>query len=155
MALLKVQASSPADQPTISMEREFAAPPAAVFAAWTQADRLIGWWRIPGFTTPADLAAVDPREGGVWSVTVVGDAGGPSIPFLGTLRVVDPPSYTVVRALDREGGLRVYAPDPAKQDLIWTELGFHHPLADPPEPDRQRDRTSGRARRAGAVGARG
>ncbi|HEX4456165.1 MAG TPA: hypothetical protein VH143_35130 [Kofleriaceae bacterium] len=48
----------------------------------------------------------------------------------GVIRVVDPPTYTVVRALDREDGLRVYAPDPAKQDLIWTELGFHHPLAE-------------------------
>ncbi len=48
----------------------------------------------------------------------------------GVIRVVDPPTYTVVRALDREGGLRVYAPDPAKQDVVWTELGFHHPLAE-------------------------
>jgi hypothetical protein len=48
----------------------------------------------------------------------------------GIIRVVDPPTYTVVRALDRDAGLRVYAPDPPKQDLVWTELGFHHPLAE-------------------------
>src|ERR1700760_1656661 len=29
----------------------------------------------------------------------------------GLIRVVDPPTYTIVRALDRDGGLRVYAPD--------------------------------------------
>ncbi len=49
---------------------------------------------------------------------------------LGVIRAVDPPTYTVVRALDREGGLRVYAPDPAGQDAVWTELGHHHPLAE-------------------------
>ncbi|HEY1811353.1 MAG TPA: hypothetical protein VGG74_03295 [Kofleriaceae bacterium] len=48
----------------------------------------------------------------------------------GVIRVVDPPTYTVVRALDREDGLRVYAPDPPKQDHVWIELGFHHPLAE-------------------------
>ena len=48
----------------------------------------------------------------------------------GVIRVVDPPSYTIVRALDRDRGLRVYAPDPAKQDRVWTELGYHHPLAE-------------------------
>ena len=48
----------------------------------------------------------------------------------GVIRVVDPPTYTIVRALDRDRGLRVYAPDPAKQDRVWTELGFHHPLAE-------------------------
>jgi len=48
----------------------------------------------------------------------------------GVLRVVDPPTYTIVRALDRDRGLRVYAPDPAKQDRVWTELGYHHPLAE-------------------------
>lgn len=48
----------------------------------------------------------------------------------GVIRVVDPPTYSVVRALDREDGLRVFAPDPAGQETVWTELGFRHPLAD-------------------------
>ena len=47
----------------------------------------------------------------------------------GIIRVVDPPTYTVVRAIDREGGLRVFVPDPASQNAVWCELGFHHPLA--------------------------
>ena len=47
----------------------------------------------------------------------------------GVLRVVDPPTYTIVRALDRDHGLRVFAPDLVGQEAIWTELGFHHPLA--------------------------
>ena len=48
----------------------------------------------------------------------------------GVLRVVDPPTYTIVRALDRDRGLRVYGPDPAGQEAIWCELGYHHPVAE-------------------------
>ncbi|HEU4730070.1 MAG TPA: hypothetical protein VFT22_19365, partial [Kofleriaceae bacterium] len=48
----------------------------------------------------------------------------------GVIRVVDPPTYSVMRALDHEGGLRCFAPSPANQDAVWTELGYHHPLVD-------------------------
>src|SRR5262249_15998961 len=48
----------------------------------------------------------------------------------GVIRVVDPPTYTIVRALDRDRGLRVYAPDPPKQERVWAEPGYHHPLAE-------------------------
>ncbi len=48
---------------------------------------------------------------------------------LSAIRATDPPTYSVVRALDRENGMRVYAPDPIGQDSVWTELGYHHPLA--------------------------
>ena len=47
----------------------------------------------------------------------------------GVIRVVDPPTYTVIRALDREAGLRGYVPDPAGQLSVWSELGHRHPLA--------------------------
>ncbi len=48
---------------------------------------------------------------------------------VGVARVVDPPTYTIVRALDRDHGLRVFAPDPVGQETIWTELGYRHTLA--------------------------
>jgi len=47
----------------------------------------------------------------------------------GFVRVVDPPTYTIVRAIDRDGGLRAFVPDPKGQDAVWCELGYHHPLA--------------------------
>ena len=118
----------PASAYDLELTETFAGPPAAVFAAWTETDRLIQWWRIPGFTTPAELATVDPREGGAWSVTVVGDSGG-SIPFLGTLRVVDPPSRLVI-TLDNEP-----SPDAAQHSELHitlhavpagTRMEFHH-----------------------------
>lgn len=49
---------------------------------------------------------------------------------MGVIRIVDPPTYTVVRALDHEDGLCVYAPDPVGQEIVWTELGFSHPFAE-------------------------
>ncbi|MGE0547084.1 MAG: hypothetical protein AB7O24_02970 [Kofleriaceae bacterium] len=49
---------------------------------------------------------------------------------LGVIRVVDPPTYTVVRAIDHEAGLQVFSPDPLQQEAVWSELGSHHPLAD-------------------------
>src|SRR6185295_18334920 len=49
---------------------------------------------------------------------------------LAAIRVLDAPTYTVLRALDREGGLVAFAPDPPDQDAVWTELGYRHALAD-------------------------
>jgi len=48
----------------------------------------------------------------------------------GVVRVVDPPTYTVVRAIDHDRGMRVFAPDPSGQEQVWVELGYSHPLAD-------------------------
>jgi hypothetical protein len=45
------------------------------------------------------------------------------------VRIVDPPTYAVLRARDGDGGLRVYAPDPPGQDTVFVELGRRHPLA--------------------------
>jgi FtsH ternary system-associated peptide len=47
----------------------------------------------------------------------------------GLVRAIDPPTYTIVRAADREQGLRAYVPDPQGQDAVWCELGYRHPLA--------------------------
>jgi hypothetical protein len=54
----------------------------------------------------------------------------------GVLRVVDPPTYTIVRALDHDHGLRVFGPDPAGQEQTWTELGYRHPLAEHLRPEK-------------------
>src|SRR5664279_1518201 len=54
----------------------------------------------------------------------------------GVLRVVDPPTYTIVRALDRDHGLRVFGPDPAGQEAVWTCLLYTSPLAEHLRPER-------------------
>lgn len=47
----------------------------------------------------------------------------------GLIRVTDAPTYTLMRALDRDGGLRAYGPDPVGQERVFCELGYRHPLA--------------------------
>jgi uncharacterized protein YndB with AHSA1/START domain len=49
-ATLKVTASAPADQPTITMEREFDAPPALLFRAYSDPDAMKAWYGPNGFT---------------------------------------------------------------------------------------------------------
>ncbi len=48
---------------------------------------------------------------------------------LALLRVLSPPFYTLMAALDRVDGLRAFLPSPAGQERVWTELGYAHPLA--------------------------
>ena len=68
MAMLKVTASSPPDQPTITMEREFAAPPEAVFRAFTDAEALRHWYGPDGFSIT--VLAMDFRVGGLFRFTM-------------------------------------------------------------------------------------
>jgi tetratricopeptide (TPR) repeat protein len=114
---VKVDAVLPADVRTIRCWAEAIAPA-----------------RVPVKETPAlalfvvetgalvDLAAELVRLGCERIELLAGDR-------FGVARVIDPPTYTVVRGLDRERGMRVYAPDPPGQDAVWVELGYRHPLA--------------------------
>jgi uncharacterized protein YndB with AHSA1/START domain len=64
----KVKASTPSDQPTITMEREFAAPPDAVFAAYGDVEALKEWYGPDGFTIT--VIAHDFRVGGLFRFTM-------------------------------------------------------------------------------------
>lgn len=46
----------------------------------------------------------------------------------GLIEVAEPPWFTVSRAMDRLGGARVFAPTPADQRSVFSELGSAHPL---------------------------
>ena len=76
----------------------------------------------PGAGGVVELAAELLRLGCERQELLVGPAGG-------VVRVTDPPTYTMMRAIDRDRGLRAYAPDPPGQDAVFTELGYKHPLA--------------------------
>ena len=73
MTTMKVTASAPEDQPTISMEREFAAPPSVLFRAFTDPDVLKVWYGPNGFTMTA--IAMDFRVGGQFRFTMHGPDG--------------------------------------------------------------------------------
>ena len=69
----KVKASVLADQPTITMEREFAAPAQAVFAAYRDPDALKEWYGPDGFSIT--VIAMDFRVGGLFRFTMHGPDG--------------------------------------------------------------------------------
>jgi uncharacterized protein YndB with AHSA1/START domain len=73
MRMLKVKASSPPGQPTITMEREFDAPPAAVFAAHADPEALKRWYGPDGFSIT--VIASDFRVGGLFRFTMHGPDG--------------------------------------------------------------------------------
>lgn len=70
---LKIKASAPADQPTITTEREFDAPPAILFRAFTEAEALKTWYGPNGFTIT--VLAKDFRVGGLFRFTMHGPDG--------------------------------------------------------------------------------
>ena len=77
---------------TLSIERTYAAPVAAVWQAWTRPDLLRGWWG-PQKTTVAECE-VDPRVGGrIHVVTEAGEAmgkyQGTRWPMSGTFSLVE------------------------------------------------------------------
>src|SRR5262245_9850785 len=91
--------------------------------------------RVPVAQIPALVLVTTPNAAGVVELAaellrlgcerqelLVGPAGG-------VVRVTDPPTYTMMRAIDRDAGIRAYAPDPPGQDTVFTELGYRHPLA--------------------------
>jgi uncharacterized protein YndB with AHSA1/START domain len=68
MGELKVTASSPPDQPRITMEREFAAPPVVVFRAFSEPEALRQWYGPDGFTIT--VIAMDFRVDGLFRFTM-------------------------------------------------------------------------------------
>ena len=72
-ATLKVTASAPADQPTITKEREFDAPPALLFRAYSDPDAMKAWYGPNGFTIT--VIAMDFRVGGLFRFTMHGPDG--------------------------------------------------------------------------------
>jgi uncharacterized protein YndB with AHSA1/START domain len=86
------------DAPSLTLVRRFAAPPEAVFAAWTDATMLARWFG-PHRTHVAD-ARVDARVGGEFRIVIVEDAdvragAGHRHAACGRFRVIDPPHRLV------------------------------------------------------------
>jgi len=58
---------------TMTIEREIAAPPAAVWAAWTDPQALPKWWGPDGFS--CRTRRIDLRDGGEWIFDMIGPDG--------------------------------------------------------------------------------
>jgi uncharacterized protein YndB with AHSA1/START domain len=71
------------------MQRVLSAPPAAVFDAFADPDKLARWWGPAGFTVPS--VDFDPRPGGSYRIEMQ-PPEGEAFHLAGEFREVDPPA---------------------------------------------------------------
>jgi uncharacterized protein YndB with AHSA1/START domain len=83
---------------TVTINRTFNAPPARVFAAWTEPAEISRWYGPAGFDAPEDRISVDLRPGGRWQLTMVRRDGGGEFPIGYEILEVDPPELLVMRS---------------------------------------------------------
>jgi uncharacterized protein YndB with AHSA1/START domain len=84
------------EQLNLEIERVLRAPPAVVFAAFTDPDELVGWWGPEGFTVPR--LEFNPRIGTTYRIEMQPPEGD-RFYLTGEFREVDPPArlaYTFV-----------------------------------------------------------
>jgi uncharacterized protein YndB with AHSA1/START domain len=84
------------EQLNLEIERVLRAPPAVVFAAFTDPDELVGWWGPEGFTVPR--LEFNPRVGTTYRIEMQPPEGD-RFYLTGEFREVDPPArlaYTFV-----------------------------------------------------------
>ncbi len=77
------------DAPVLTLVRHFAAPPEAVFKAFTDLEALAAWWGPEGMTAP--VVELDLRPGGAWR-TCMRNAEGRDHCVRGVYREISPPS---------------------------------------------------------------
>jgi uncharacterized protein YndB with AHSA1/START domain len=103
------------------IDRDFAAPPAAVFAAWTTAEHFARWFGGKDAQIPADRLDYEPIAGRAWSATMVLPTHA-TIDWAGEFLEVVPDRRLVFTLTDRPGkaaGLRITV------ELTPTENGTH------------------------------
>lgn len=89
--------------PTLRLEREFAAPPDRVYAAWTDPRLLAQWWGPEGMTCP--VCEVDLRVGGAYRTCMKGEKGDEHW-VSGVYRVIEPGKRLVFTWAWEENGKR-------------------------------------------------
>jgi uncharacterized protein YndB with AHSA1/START domain len=96
-----IQTNPPVER-ELTITREFAAPRALVFQAWTNAQHLAQWWGPKGFTNP--VCEIDPRAGGAIRIHMRAPDGA-TYPMKGIIREIVPPERLVFTniALDDAG----------------------------------------------------
>lgn len=100
----------------LQLERRLAAPPARVFAAFTDPALLARWWGPDGYSAP--VVELDVREGGAYH-TVMRSPEGTEHHLRGTYREVSPPSRLVFTwrwVTPQEDG----RPDPDAPETVVT-----------------------------------
>jgi uncharacterized protein YndB with AHSA1/START domain len=83
---------------TIRLTRNFDAPRALVFEAWTRPEHMRCWWDAVG--EPLTVCEIDLRPGGAFKFV---SKGHPELPFAGTYREIAPPDRLVFEAMAATG----------------------------------------------------
>jgi uncharacterized protein YndB with AHSA1/START domain len=81
--------------PEVRIEQVYDAPREAVFAAWTDPDKLAIWWAPEGLTIPRESVVVEPRVGGRFELDMV-DPSGDAAPFRAVFAELSPPELIVL-----------------------------------------------------------
>jgi len=91
------------DKPSLTLTREYAAPPERLWQAWTEAKALKQWWG-PAPGEPVSVAELDVRVGGSLRIVMQGPDGN-KYPMKGEFREVTPPERLVFTniAIDQDG----------------------------------------------------
>jgi len=101
---------------TIRFERDFAASPAQLYAAWTEPDQLRVWWDASG--KPLLRCEIDLRVGGAFSYVV---QDHPEMPFAGVYREIVPNQRLVFDALGAIGRVVLQARDHGTHMIVEIE----------------------------------
>jgi uncharacterized protein YndB with AHSA1/START domain len=99
----------------IRLTREFDAPRAEIFEAWTRPERVTCWWDPAG--EPLAACEIDLTPGGAFKFVAKGRA---ETPFAGIYREIAPPDRLIFEALGATG--RVLLRDAAGKTLMTVEI---------------------------------
>ena len=83
---------------TIKLTRDFDAPLAQIFEAWTKPEHVTCWWDAAG--EPLAACEIDLRPGGSFKFVT---RGHPEMPFAGIYREIAPPDRLIFEALGATG----------------------------------------------------
>jgi uncharacterized protein YndB with AHSA1/START domain len=97
------------------IDRTFAAPPAEVFAAWTEPERFVQWFGPAELNVPVGRVLLDARPGGDWRVAMIAP-DGTTMTLDGVYREVDPPRRLVFTTGDPDNT------DGALGSVCWVDL---------------------------------
>ncbi len=109
------------DRHTITVTREFAAPPALVWQAYTKADILDQWWAPKPWK--ARTKRMDFREGGEWLYAMVGPAGEEHWAIATYSNIVPQQKFTGTDSFtDANGQVNTQLPQ-SKWDVLFSPKG--------------------------------
>ena len=91
---------------TIKLTRDFDAPCAEIFEAWTKPEHVSCWWDPAG--EPLAACEIDLRPGGSFKFVT---KHRPDMPFAGTYREIAPPSRLLFEALGAIGRVTLHETD--------------------------------------------